>query len=60
MLTTAMGNMVPFDEKVFVFLKKTKKRENCRYAEAWHIVAATCRGPAAGRHARRQDRQYHS
>ncbi len=34
--------------------------KNCRYGEAWHIVAATCQRAAAGRHARRQDRQYHS
>jgi hypothetical protein len=33
---------------------------NCRYGEAWHIVAATCQRAAAGRHARRQDRRYHT
>ncbi len=33
---------------------------NCRYDEAWHIVATTCQGATAGRHTRRQDRQYHS
>jgi hypothetical protein len=42
------------------YTKKDYKMLNCRYGGAWQIVAATCQRAAAGRHARRQDRQYHN
>ncbi len=34
--------------------------KNWRYVESWYIVTTTCQRAAAGRHVRRQDRQYHS